>query len=487
MGNQLLLGALFFTMLTAVSEHSLANESASTGNTILLAATEAEPAPPGFHRMPDGSLMPNTTAQTVSIDDLDGELPDGFHIMQDGTVMANNPQEALAPEGYELQADGTLIAENQKPAAATIDDFSGTAPPGFHMMPDGILMADKPETAIAPPGYHVMPDGRLMAHDSSSGSAHEHHDTSGHHGKGMWMMEYKFMRMNMDGLKDSNNDVDPYAVFYLPYGFDAVPTKMTMDMHMFMLMYGLTDKITLMGMLHYLSNDMEMLINPEGLTSSMKSSGIGDTIISASYKAPFNVELGLGISIATGSITEKDTMLMDMSAIGDPEADLMRMEMTLPYAMQLGSGSFDLIPSVAYHNNWKQFGYGAKFSYTWRTKRNSENYKLGNKLELNAFLDWNAHKNISLNSTGTLLSWGKIDGEQPDPSMFHGPYRRGSPASHPSLYGGTRIDISLGATLKTNDNRYYAKPEIAFPIYQSLWGPQMKTTWIANLSFGTMF
>lgn len=450
---------------------------------LLAAAQNEDDVPAGFHRMPDGTLMANQTTQSVTIDDLGGVLPEGYHIMQDGTVMANNPANAIAPKGYELQADGTLIAKNTKPKGATINDFGGIIPPSFHMMPDGTLMANDPNRSKAPDGYHIMPDGRLMAH-GGSGNSHEHHSSGGHHGAGMWMFEYKYMRMAMENLKDANLVVEPGAIFYDPYNFDAAPTKMNMDMHMFMLMYGLTEKISLMGMFHYIVNDMEMLIDDAtGETTNMHSSGIGDTILSGSMQIPHNMEMGFGVSLPTGSTSESGSMRMRM---GDETP--MTMNMLYPYAMQLGSGTIDIIPSLAYRNSWQSFDFGGKLAYTMRTKKSSDEYayRLGNKLEVSAFTDWNLHKNISLNVTGTLLSWGKIEGKT-NPALLHGPNGAGSPAAHPELYGGTRVDLSFGAKLKTSDQMYYVRPEFAIPIYQNLWGPQMRTSWIFSAAIGAMF
>jgi nitrous oxide reductase accessory protein NosL len=80
------------------------------------------------------------------------------------------------------------------------------------------------------------------------------------HPAGMWMFNYKLMRMSMDGLRDGTTDVPISSVGNnrgLPYdNYMMIPTSMTMDMHMFMVMYGLNDRLTVMGMLNYL--DIEM-------------------------------------------------------------------------------------------------------------------------------------------------------------------------------------------------------------------------------------
>ena len=68
------------------------------------------------------------------------------------------------------------------------------------------------------------------------------------HPAGMWMVNYKFMHMAMDGLRDGTRNVPVDKVSPVgskPYGYMMTPTNMTMDMQMLMVMYGLTDRLTL--------------------------------------------------------------------------------------------------------------------------------------------------------------------------------------------------------------------------------------------------
>ena len=485
MKKPLYFGVVLFTSVTTASHLSAEEVFFNNKQPLLLAETQnPEPVPAGFHRMPDGSLMANQSNKSVTVDDLSGVLPSGYHVMQDGTVMANDPANAVAPNGYELRSDGTLLKTDSKPKSANINDFNGMIPPSFHMKVDGTIVANDTMRSKAPEGYHMMPDGTLMP-NAGSANAHAHHTSGGHHGAGMWMFEYKYMRMAMDGLKDSDLKVDPMTILFPEYNFDAAPTKMNMDMHMFMLMYGLTDKITLMGMTHYIVNDMEMLIHTNGDTTTMRSSGIGDTLLSASLKLTKNLEFGFGLNLPTGSIKEKGTMEMYMSSTGTEPTS---MNMLYPYAMQLGSGTVDIIPSILYQTSWEKFNFGGEVSYTMRTKKADVEfpYRLGNLLEANLFTEWKMHKNVELNAKIGLLSMDQIDGET-NTNLLHGANGAGSPASHPELYGGTRIDATFGAKFKTSDQMYYVKPEFGIPIYQNLWGPQMRTSWIFSAAIGAMF
>src|ERR1022692_3280265 len=70
------------------------------------------------------------------------------------------------------------------------------------------------------------------------------------HEKGKWMFSYSYMRMNMQGniLGDkgiSDNDI------YSKYNYGMSPANMTMDMQMIMVMYGISDRFTIMAMSSY--------------------------------------------------------------------------------------------------------------------------------------------------------------------------------------------------------------------------------------------
>ena len=88
------------------------------------------------------------------------------------------------------------------------------------------------------------------------------------HKMGEWMVSYRYMTMDMEGLLNESNSVT--ASSQLTGMTSMVPTKMTMDMHMFGTMYAISNKWTLMGMLNYLNNDMDMIM-PMNMSMSIKA------------------------------------------------------------------------------------------------------------------------------------------------------------------------------------------------------------------------
>ena len=437
-------------------------------------------APEGYKISSNGKLVKEATSDSESQAAVENtmtassemeEIPPGFHRMPNGDIMANSPSTAVAPPGYRLTEGGILKKlDDESPdaapptvvaAAATVDDFGGEIPPGYHRMPDGTLMANSPSKAVAPDGYHLMPDGTLMANGSSMD-----HSSHSHGGGGMWMVEYKFEHMQMDCCLDTTNEVSPEQVIN-DYGYLMSPTDMTMDMHMFMVMYH-TSKYMVMLMAHYMSNEMGM-VEGNGATSTMKSSGIGDTILTVQAPWRYNLGFTAGLSFPTGSINERGPM--GATGTGD---------FRYPYGMQLGSGTYDVILGFDYEDSKDKLGWGVDYEYTLRTGTNDNNYTLGDKSILDGWVRWKFTNTIDGKANLQFRETGKISGADPElnPGM--------SPATDADNYGGRRID--LGVAIKYETPRMTSVgAELSTPIYQDLYGPQMFVEWIAGLKFGFMF
>jgi hypothetical protein len=345
-----------------------------------------------------------------------------------------------------------------------------------------------------------------MSHEHHEHMEHQQHAThAGHgphgshihhqHSKGGFMFELRYMRMEMDGLLDGTDSVDTKDISGALMGptkdprfpYMMAPTEMTMDMVMAMAMYGFTDRVTGMLMLNYLSNEMDMIMHmympnnmPMGdMTGSMDTSGVGDTRVSAMYTINKQWMGTLGLSLPTGSIDEKTDMIMTGTNI--MTGGTMRTEnlgMQAPYAMQLGSGTYDLIPSVTYKDEKGNSGWGSQFEYTFRIGENDNKYSLGDKAELTA---WYVHKVggfVHLSGRLDYLNWQKIDGQDPNinPMM--------APTSDPEATGGQRLDLLLGLTGVFDGHRIGL--EVGKPIYQDLNGPQMETDLIYSLGYQFM-
>lgn len=340
-------------------------------------------------------------------------------------------------------------------------------------------------------------DHDMTDHSAHTGaSAHIHHN----HGKGDWMLEYRFMRMSMDGLlngTDSVNTRDISGVLAPPpvpplsdprKDYRMAPTEMTMDMHMLMFMYGFTDRFSLMAMGSYLDNEMDMVMHMNNLSGmpvmdmfgTMKTDGFGDTLVGLMGKLNDQWTASLGVSLPTGDIDQR----VDMVMTGTNPTTGMTMTVTnenmkAGYPMQLGSGTYDLVPSVTYSYATGNFGWGFQGSYRLRLDENDNNYTLGDVAEVFGWGKYVISQNLLVSGKLTYIDWGRIDGQDPEipPAM--------APTSDPDATGGQRLDISVGLN-GFFGNGHSLGVEVAVPTYQDLNGPQMETEWIVSLAYQYM-
>ncbi len=219
------------------------------------------------------------------------------------------------------------------------------------------------------------------------------------HAMGEWMLSYRFMSMDMEGLLDGSSSttaadiVTKYAEYSSPNMFTK---EMTMDMHMLGAMYAISDKWTLMGMLNYLDNDMTML---NGM--SMESNGLGDLKLSglydlASWDNGRRVHLNVGISAPTGAVDERSAGTI------------------LPYGMQLGSGTWDFLPALTFLGQTDNYSWGAQVGGALRMGDNDRDYSLGNRFDAALFGARKLSDSFSLSIKFDYFSQSEIDGKDSD-------------------------------------------------------------------------
>lgn len=320
------------------------------------------------------------------------------------------------------------------------------------------------------------------------------------HPAGMWMFNYKYMHMAMDGLRDGTSDVAAGQVGNnrnLPYNSMMIPTAMDMDMHMIMAMYGVSDQLTVMGMVTYQRNKMEMLMDMSPYTmmgmpkmvdkgaqadDPMESSGLGDTEVRGIYKINAIANVSLGLSLPTGDIDQHYTT--------------MSTTWRAPYDMQLGSGTFDLKPALTVNvlSDDTLWNWGGQAMAIVHLGDNANDYSLGDSLKLNTWIQ---------RALGPAAAWlrlayvntGGIDGFDPEIQKSlnlksavnpTGNYMAPAmPDADPKNYGGQRIDGFIGGSVPFGPVSLGV--EFGIPFYQNLNGLQLKNDWYLTAGLQVMF
>ena len=306
------------------------------------------------------------------------------------------------------------------------------------------------------------------------------------HKKGEWMASYRFQHMSMEDNQIGTTKVSPEFIvtnvanrFSPPATLRVVPTKMTMDMHMFGAMYAPADWLTLMFMGMYMEKSMDHITFQGGSgttrrgTFTTTSSGIGDTKITGLFRISKNhihqMCLNAGISLPTGDTDKRDTILTPGGT---------RNNVVLPYAMQLGSGTFDILPGATYSGKKDKLSWGAQYLGTFRIG-DHKGYSLGDIHEITSWLSYQPQPSVSLSTRVAYKNEDKIDGVDGRISL---PVQ----TADPDKYGGDTINLYFGLNLAgqtglLRDHRLAL--EAGIPIHQDLNGPQMESDYVVTIGW----
>ena len=88
------------------------------------------------------------------------------------------------------------------------------------------------------------------------------------------------------------------------------------------------------------------------------------------------------------------------------------------HSMQIGSGTWDFIPSVTYNRFYDDWSWGSKFAATIHTGTNSEGYRRGDKLELNLWAAKEINPKFALNSRVDFKAWEDYHGKDDNLDMM---------------------------------------------------------------------
>ncbi|MFN3233702.1 MAG: transporter [Alphaproteobacteria bacterium] len=291
------------------------------------------------------------------------------------------------------------------------------------------------------------------------------------HAAGELMLSYRYMHMDMGGNRVGSDSIsfdDTLAQF------PVTPTRMTMDMHMFGAMYAPTDWLTAMVMVPYIEKDMDHITRMGG-TFTTRTSGVGDvklTGLIVLFNEPgHSLHLNAGMSFPTGSINKRDAIPIN------PDAQL-------PYPMQIGSGTYDLLPGITYNGRSDTLTWGAQLSGVIRLDTNDRNYSLGDRFQATAWGAVQLAQWISLSMRVAYEHWGNIDGA--DAELMPGLIQ----TARTDLQGGDRIDLGFGVNLLGLDGivkGHRIAVEVIVPVYQNLNGPQMERDWSLTVGWQKTF
>ena len=138
--------------------------------------------------------------------------------------------------------------------------------------------------------------------------------------KGEFMVTYPYRQMFMEGNRNGTTSITNAAARALTppgSGMTPVPTKMTMEMHMFGAMYGVNETVTVTLMIPYILKSMDHGVGPTfNVPFTTRSEGIGDIKVGSlwrlwAFEAPsigaHRFHFNMALSFPSGNIEPRDT------------------------------------------------------------------------------------------------------------------------------------------------------------------------------------
>lgn len=288
------------------------------------------------------------------------------------------------------------------------------------------------------------------------------------HAKGEVMLSYRYARMYMHGNRDGTTNLSPGEVF--DKGFTVTPTEMDTQMHILGVMYAPANWVTLTAMMPIVEKSMDHIANtPMGRVKfTTRANGPGDLKLGGLLRVWENeshhFHANLGLSIPTGGTNQKDNTPASMGE-----------DVTLPYPMQLGSGTVDFLPGLTYTGQHNLWSWGGQVMGTVRMGWNKEGYRYGDRLQTTA---WGAREIVDWLSASLRMeyqNWGNVHGDNdnlPPPDFI--------PTADPNRQGGQRLDAGVGFNLIGTGGlvkNIRLATEVLLPVWQDLDGPQLESDW----------
>ncbi len=225
-----------------------------------------------------------------------------------------------------------------------------------------------------------------------------------------------------------------------------------------------------------------------GSNFTTRTEGFGDITLSGLYLLHgsdcLQVIAGFGVSLPTGSIGERDGSLRP-----PPPPPPVIVNQQLPAAMQLGSGTVDLLPSLTVTQHLGDFALGAQVRGRIRTHDNHHGYRFGNQFGADLWGSWSPLNWVSWVGGVSYQYEGELRGSQSGIGQVS-PVGLTVPTAFGSNYGGRRIEAVLGMNFVVpggilRGNRLGI--DVRLPMYQNVKGLQLERDLTLTLGWSWSF
>ncbi|KGE03781.1 transporter family protein [Pseudohaliea rubra] len=247
--------------------------------------------------------------------------------------------------------------------------------------------------------------------------------------------------------------------------YPVMPTEIIQLVHALSLTYRHDEHWSATFLLPYIEQSSDHISIVPGYDDfTIDSDGLGDIGILPAYSwtsgAGSRWQASLGMTLPTGSI--------------DKEGDTPRGpgEQQLPYTMQIGSGTYDVVAALSAEARRNSLSFGGRVSAKVRLGENDRNYTLGNSYSATAWTGYEGWQHARP-SLGVTYWWrGRVNGEDEELSFPGAPFPYPAPVVDPQRFGGEQVELAARLELPLGASGVALEAEYRIPLWRDLNGPQ---------------
>ncbi|MFT4647421.1 MAG: hypothetical protein ACI87O_000893 [Planctomycetota bacterium] len=280
-------------------------------------------------------------------------------------------------------------------------------------------------------------------------------------------LEHK--RTELSGLRNGTHNTSPATL--LGMGYSRVPTTGSIERTEIRAEYGLADATSLRLTIPIESRSIRFE-DGSGSGTREKSHGLADVELGVgvelSHKDGERAELELLVAVPTGT-----TRAREGNSVG-PSQPL------LPYALQLGGGTYALKPAFTWTHWSRQWSFGTSGQATLPLGTNDQGWSAGNELRLNS---WVSRRVDPFRSLVLGMEYRHQDSVQGQDSNMDETF---DPSFDSNFTGVKTLSFDLGVHIIVEGNNRLAF-EIGAPIWQETDGPQVEEDYHFSLAWWLSF
>ena len=185
----------------------------------------------------------------------------------------------------------------------------------------------------------------------------------------------------------------------------------------------------------------------------------------------YRLNLTLGATVPTGRISKRGT-----TSTGARDV--------LPFTMQGGSGSPDILAGGTFQAQNEMASVGAQINSVLRVVDNDQDYRLGDEFSFSVWGAYNITEWVSVSLRGIYEHQGDVSGSESRTDGLT------DPLANPFAQGGERIMLPIGLNLYLREGRvagHRLSIEFYYPVHEDLNGPQMSADRTLVASWQTSF